>query len=239
MWLALELSTLAGSVALFSPDGTTVAEHSLPPALRRTGALLPQIAALYRTLGRTPRQTAGVAVSIGPGSFTGLRTACTIARMLRSAIGCAVVGIPSFEVLAIAWGRTLRTAGEGPIAAVRDARRGQVYAATLRTSAPDGAWESSEVRCVAAADWLSTNDGVAAVISDDPLEKQATGWGPVGERFVRVAPSATEVARAAALRIARREFLAPNEIVPKYVRPPECEEVYEAKRAAAIAKRGP
>ncbi|MDX2198693.1 MAG: tRNA (adenosine(37)-N6)-threonylcarbamoyltransferase complex dimerization subunit type 1 TsaB [Phycisphaerae bacterium] len=237
MWLALELSTLAGSVALFRPDGTTVAEHSLPPALRRTGALLPQIAALYRTLGRTPRQTAGVAISVGPGSFTGLRTACTIARMLRSAVGCSVVGIPSFEVLAVAWGRARPNAGEGPIAALRDARRGQVYAATLRMS--DGAWHSSEVRCVAAADWLLANDGLAAVISDDPLEKQATGWGSAGERFVRVAPSATDLARAAGARIARREFLAPNEIVPKYVRPPECEEVYEAKRAAAIAKRGP
>ncbi len=50
-------------------------------------------------------------------------------------------------------------------------------------------------------------------------------------------PDAADVWALASDAAARGEFLAPHEIVPRYVRRPECEEVYEARRAAAIERR--
>ncbi|MEZ5892377.1 MAG: tRNA (adenosine(37)-N6)-threonylcarbamoyltransferase complex dimerization subunit type 1 TsaB [Parvularculaceae bacterium] len=63
-----------------------------------------------------------IGVVVGPGGFTGVRAALAFARGLGLASGVAVAGVTSLAALAAA------VPGEGPVAAVIDARRGQVYA---------------------------------------------------------------------------------------------------------------
>ena len=68
-------------------------------------------------------KVAKLAVCIGPGSFTGIRVGVAAARGLEISLGVPSVGISTLEALAEPeW-------GEGPVLAVHDARRGEVYAA--------------------------------------------------------------------------------------------------------------
>jgi tRNA threonylcarbamoyladenosine biosynthesis protein TsaB len=65
-----------------------------------------------------------IAVTVGPGSFTGVRVGVAFARGLALALDIPATGIGTLEALAYPHGRS----GEGTLAAVLDARRGEVYA---------------------------------------------------------------------------------------------------------------
>ncbi|HVP58771.1 MAG TPA: tRNA (adenosine(37)-N6)-threonylcarbamoyltransferase complex dimerization subunit type 1 TsaB, partial [bacterium] len=69
----------------------------------------------------------GIAVSLGPGSFTGLRVGLALAKGLAVGAGLALAGVPTLDAIA----EGLREA-EGMVVVVRDARRGEVYFAAYR-----------------------------------------------------------------------------------------------------------
>lgn len=71
----------------------------------------------------------GIAVSLGPGSFTGLRVGLGIAKGLSAGTGLALAGVPTLECLARPLGGT-----EGLIVPARDARRGEVYCSLYRSA---------------------------------------------------------------------------------------------------------
>lgn len=66
-----------------------------------------------------------IAVTVGPGSFTGLRVGIAAARGLALVVGCPVAGIGTLDVIA---GQARDAAGPVPVLAVLDARRDEVYA---------------------------------------------------------------------------------------------------------------
>jgi tRNA threonylcarbamoyl adenosine modification protein YeaZ len=127
--LAIELSQRAGSVALRPRAGADVHEAVVPPATDREDHLMDVIDALCRAHGVGPRQLAMVAVSIGPGGFTGLRVACATAQALAHACGAVPVAVPSAEVV-------VRTAWE--VQAPRDGAGGR-FAVVLAVKGED-AW---------------------------------------------------------------------------------------------------
>jgi len=73
-----------------------------------------------------------IGVTVGPGSFTGLRVGLAFAQGLGAALGRPVTGISTLDALAAS------VEGEGPVAALVDARRGQVYARFWRDGVPEG-----------------------------------------------------------------------------------------------------
>ncbi len=77
-----------------------------------------------------------IGVTVGPGSFTGLRVGLAFAQGLGAALGLPVVGISTLDGLAAS------AEGDGPTAALIDARRGQVYARFWRDAAPLGPAEA-------------------------------------------------------------------------------------------------
>lgn len=79
-----------------------------------------------------------IGVTVGPGSFTGLRVGLSFALGLGAALDRSVVGISTLDALAV----SLPTDNLGLIAAVIDARRGQVYARLFRDGAPLGEAEA-------------------------------------------------------------------------------------------------
>jgi tRNA threonylcarbamoyladenosine biosynthesis protein TsaB len=88
--LALETSSRHGSVALGrGPD--VMAYRPLSADRRHTTELLPVVRELLTEVGCRPRDVGVVCFSQGPGSFTGLRVAATLARMWQSAIGSRVL----------------------------------------------------------------------------------------------------------------------------------------------------
>jgi len=106
-----------------------------------------------------------IGVTVGPGSFTGLRVGLAFAQGLAAALDVPVVGISTLE--ALAWSNGVP---QGPVAAVIDARRGQVYLQLFRDSIPDSAPEALAVDAarlaLAGADWRCVGSG-AGLMTDD------------------------------------------------------------------------
>lgn len=86
--------------------------------------LLDQVAEALAGAGIVMHDLARIGVTVGPGSFTGLRVGISAARGLALALDIEVVGIETLEALAFPWLRQ-----GGPVLAVQDARRGEVFAA--------------------------------------------------------------------------------------------------------------
>jgi tRNA threonylcarbamoyladenosine biosynthesis protein TsaB len=92
-----------------------------------------------------------IAVTVGPGSFTGIRVALAAARGLGLATGRPVVGVGSLDALAASCPEPV----DGPVLAVIDARRGELYAALY---APDGS--------VIESPFVADADGVIDRVAD-------------------------------------------------------------------------
>lgn len=127
--LAIETATETVGVALWGDAGPLAS--SVVAGSRRHGDLLaPAVAGLLEAAGAVPRDLTAVAVDTGPGLFTGLRVGIATAQALSAALEIPAVGVSSLEVLAHRqrrWGGTL--------AAVVDARRGEVFRALYRAGA--------------------------------------------------------------------------------------------------------
>lgn len=121
--LAIETSSRQGSVVLH--DGSAVlGGRSFAHGLQNAALLLPLIDELCRELGCGPNDISDVAVSVGPGSFTGLRIGVTLAKTLAFATGARLLAVPSLPVIAMNAPDDARY-----VMSVLDARRGQVFAA--------------------------------------------------------------------------------------------------------------
>ena len=126
MILAIDTSTRVSSVALVE-DGRVVAELNQDTRLTHSERLMPQIKQLLDIAEKTTRDLSAIAVSIGPGSFTGLRIGMATAKTMAYALGIPVVGVPTLD--ALAWNCPLDGVHLVPML---DAQKGNVYTARYR-----------------------------------------------------------------------------------------------------------
>jgi len=141
--LGIESATPAASAALADEQGI-LGEILLNVGLTHSEQLLPMIDSLLRLCRRELREITAVAVSAGPGSFTGLRIGMATAKALAQGLSPAslaergkrveVIAVPTLE--ALAWQAADRPE---PIAPMLFARREQIYAGLYR-------WKFSEAR---------------------------------------------------------------------------------------------
>jgi tRNA threonylcarbamoyladenosine biosynthesis protein TsaB len=137
-------------------DGRTVVQQRDLPAEQRSAQSLPGvIQALLHEQSLLPPDLGLIAVTAGPGSFTGLRVGLMTAKTLAYARGKNVLGINTLEVIA----RQSAAADNGQaqrIHAVLDAQRQQLFAATWEQS-PAGTWTAhGEVAIVEREVWLKS-----------------------------------------------------------------------------------
>lgn len=129
--LALESSTSRGGAALVEA-GEPVLAVDLEEGLRHGRDLMPAVAAVLEQSRIAPEDLDAVAVSVGPGSYTGLRVGVMAAKSLAFALHIPVIGVSSLEALA----ETLRLRGDSPpgtlFVAVQNARRDEVYLGSYR-----------------------------------------------------------------------------------------------------------
>jgi tRNA threonylcarbamoyladenosine biosynthesis protein TsaB len=123
--LAIETSTGTGSVAVLDTDGDVREHISFPEGTRHGKALVPSVEDLLERVGWEPSALDTVAVSIGPGSYTGLRVGLVCGKMAAAFAHADLVAVPSLDVIA-----HNADTDHACVCAVSDARRDQVYAST-------------------------------------------------------------------------------------------------------------
>ncbi len=146
--LALETTEKIGSVAAMQ-DGRLLAEADLESTQRSAQSLSPAMMALLKQVGWQPADVQLVAVSHGPGSFTGLRVGVTAAKIFAYAVGAEVLGIDTLEVIAAGSPEDVAS-----VSVVMDAQRGEVVAQRFDRR-PDGEWAADGPRHLIDADvWI-------------------------------------------------------------------------------------
>jgi tRNA threonylcarbamoyladenosine biosynthesis protein TsaB len=218
--LALETSTLAGGVALCE-DGRVVGLSLLDVALTHSERLMAMVDRLLEDCRWRLAEIEGLAVSIGPGSFTGLRVGAATVKGLALALGLPVAPVPTLDALAA----NLPFA-DAPVCPVLDARKGEVYLALYRWNGRVMERQSEYLALPPhlAAERLPTpvivlGDGVPA------CRPHAARLG----REVHVAPPAQSVPSAAVIGQIAQAMLADGRgingdaLEPLYLRPSEAE----------------
>jgi len=195
--------------AALSADGRVLAERSEPMRRGHQERLAGLVQATMADAGLAFDAVDRVGVTVGPGSFTGLRVGLAFAKGLGLALGAPVVGVGVLEALAAA-------AEAGFAAAIVDARRGQVYVQAFA----DG-------RALMSPDILPLGSAAARLV-ELGAGRPATLAGPgavllaealPGARLIDcVAPQPAAIARLA--EAARPPFPPPR---PLYLRAPDAE----------------
>lgn len=98
--LALDTAGEQAGVAVVDADGRVLARHGWLSRRRHTVELAPTVAEYLAQAGVAAAELGAVAVTLGPGSYTGLRIALALAKGIALAVGCPVVGIPTLDLVA-------------------------------------------------------------------------------------------------------------------------------------------
>ncbi len=235
--IAIETSSRRASVAA-AEDGARVQQIDLLADRRHTSELLPAVRRLCGAMAWDVGEITAVYFSQGPGSFTGLRVAATVARMLHWSLGCEVVAVPSLEVIAH---NALEREDRPPrIAVMLDAKRGQVFGALFEQ---DGA---GRLRTIDKADlrdpaeWFAAIERPFCVIGDGVAAHrdtcEASGATVLDESYWT--PAAANVVAIGDRMFDDGCLCHTEDIAPLYLRRPEAEEVYKQNLADARRRRG-
>ena len=126
--LGMESSSMVASAAIVE-DGITMAEYTANFKKTHSQTLLPMIDAMVSLLGIELSSLDAIAVSGGPGSFTGLRIGSTTAKGLGLALKKPLIHVPTLDAMAFQIFGT-----SGLICAMLDARKGNVFAGIYRNT---------------------------------------------------------------------------------------------------------
>lgn len=212
--LAFDTSTDTLSIAV--QHGDTVRQHAGPGGAQASATLIPAINRLLAEAGLSFAMLDAIVFGRGPGSFTGLRTACAVAQGLAFGArgGAGVPVLPVDTLLAVAE-EARHQHGCTQVVAVLDARMDEVYSARC-------AWLPAESRWLADADF-----GIGA---PEAVEVPG-GWTvagnahtPYGERLapltahVQALPTATALLRLAPGLLAAGGAVPASDALPRYIR---------------------
>lgn len=230
--LAIETSGPTGSIAL-ARDGVCLEERLLELGRQHGQTLIPELRDLLACHGVTPRDCRLIAVSVGPGSFTGLRVGIVCAKTLGYATGATIVAVDTF--LAIACNAP---ADVQRLHVIADAQREDVFAGEFhRTS--DHTWEAcGKVRLMDAAGYAAalppgvvvTGPGVEKLSRFRPQDASRREFRGLPQEYWR--PTATAVAEIGKALAARGKFTDAWTLEPFYLRKSAAEEKWEQKQAA-------
>ena len=221
--LALETATLCGSVALVSQD-RCLAEFSLQTGETHSRRLLAGVNWLLQETGIDWPIIDAVAVSLGPGSFTGLRIGLATAKGLVLAGGAKLIGVGTLDGLAA----QLFAAGDILICPVLDARKKEVYCGFYKCDDQGIPRLQGQYLVISPDELCGRIDEPVVLLGDG-----ATFYGGLFQEklahFLKVVPAQVYFPRAATIGLLalekwqQEEFLDPAVAEPIYIRPSEAE----------------
>jgi tRNA threonylcarbamoyladenosine biosynthesis protein TsaB len=199
--------------------GQVLGEVMLNASTTHSRRLVPAIDFLLTQAGKSRKDLQGLAVTIGPGFFTGLRVGLATAQGLALGLGLSVCPVSSLRLLAEGLG-----GWRGRIWAVADARREMVYAAAFKSQRPglerlqaDAAMPPARLAQALEPPALLVGDGARLYEQELALPQ------------VELAPAWADLPRPGLLallgerRLSRGGGLAPEELKARYLRPSEAE----------------
>ena len=229
--LAFDTSTDILSIAV--QHGNTVWEHQGPGGAQASATLIPAVRTLLAQAGLTFDTLDAIVFGRGPGSFTGLRTACAVAQgfAFGSRHGAGVPVLPVDTLLAVAE-EARHVQGCTQVVAVLDARMDEVYHAQCQWLAATGQWRTEADFGLGAPESVSVPAGWTVA---------GNAHAPYGDRLapgashVVARPTATALLRLAPTLLAAGQAVPASEALPRYIRDKVAKTTAEraALRAAA------
>ena len=228
--LGIETATSQVGCALGGHEGVLASFHAAR-GRRHAEILTPAIAFICEQAEIDLREVGVVAVDVGPGLFTGLRVGVATAKALAQALRVPMVGLSSLDLLAYRQRGTRRL-----IAAVIDARRGEVFSAFYR-KVPGGLQRVSEPVVTRAEEVAADLDalGEECLLVGDGAVRYAAAFSGLkraeaaglGDAY----PSAAALVELAQPRVQREEFVQPWELEPIYLRQADADPHWDRRLA--------
>jgi tRNA threonylcarbamoyladenosine biosynthesis protein TsaB len=226
--LGIETATTTGSVAVMSTDGL-IAQYTLNIEVTHSERLMATVDRVLTDARLTLADIDGLAVSIGPGSFTGLRVGLSTVKGLALATNKPVAAVPTLR--ALAWNSACSARSVCPLL---DARKKEVYAALFRFDGKEMAQTMAETAI--------SLEGLAVALKEETVfigegarlyQRELTAL--LGDRalfapFSVGVPSAASVAELGIAMLAKGEAVDPDSLTPLYIRRPEAEVAWEKKQ---------
>jgi tRNA threonylcarbamoyladenosine biosynthesis protein TsaB len=219
--LGLDASTQAASVALVSGDHL-LGEYFLNAGVPHSKSLLFMIDELLKRVGVGLSDIDALAVSTGPGSFTGLRLGISVVKALGMAYKKPLLAIPTLDALiqALPYSRHL-------LCPIMDAKKKQVYTALYQWEKND--WIRLTPDAVIAPEALAATLNQPVLFLGDAvyeyweilrhLLKEKSFFAPSNYNH----PRASQVALLGLKELKEKRGLTPQELAPRYIRRPEAE----------------
>jgi len=231
--LAIETATLLGGVAVTDDASGLIAEVRLNVKSTHSERLMTEIDHVLSRSGLGVSDIDAFAVSIGPGSFTGLRIGVSTVKGFSFATGKPIVTVPTLE--AFAWNFPF---SRYPVCPLLDARKKEVYAALFRWV--DGGFVRLMGETSVNVGKLLKEIKEAGVKNNAGLTEEIIFAGEgaliyrkeivdmIGEKAIfappdRIVPSPSVIASVGLRKVLREEFIDPASLVPIYIRRSEAE----------------
>jgi tRNA threonylcarbamoyladenosine biosynthesis protein TsaB len=227
-WLAFDTSTDVLSLGV--ARGDRVWTQTLPGGAQSSSGLIPAVLAMLAEAEMPLASLDAIVFGRGPGSFTGLRTACAVAQGL--AFGADVPVLPIDTLLAVAeearWAQHqagLWAPGEPlSVLALLDARMDEVYSAAYRWSAEPGdvsgdavgRWQSLADLQVGSPERVQAPEGLATLLAGNAFAAYGERL-PAGPRCVAM-PTAAALLRLAPAAWAQGQAVPAEQAMPLYIR---------------------
>jgi len=229
--LGIEAATPVAAVAVVAED-KVLAERMVNNRKTHSVNLLPMIKAVLEEAGIELSELSGIAVSAGPGSFTGLRIGMSTAKTLAHVMNLGIVGVSTLDALALRF-----STEDKLVCPVLDARKNEVYAGIYRSGTcikgPVALDIKSLVRILGAyqENVVMLGDGVLTY-----REQLSQELGPKVS-FVPLSsllPGGSEIACLGLSRIKAGEYTTSFKLLPQYIRLSEAEVKWMEKHRCGV-----
>ena len=219
--LAIDTSTKTGSVAL-TDDDRIIAETLLNIEVTHSETLLPAIENLFRKSGTSLGEIELLALTLGPGSFTGIRIGVSTMKGFAFALGKPVAGVSTLEAMAYNF-----PLARPEITPLLDARRGEIYSADFKWH-KGGLERLSEDRALSPETILTRKRGKTIFVGDGLVRIGDRLKSSLGEKALFAPPSkscirGSIIADLALKKYDKGEILDPAAFTPAYLRRSEAE----------------